>query len=228
MATDSLNMISQSPFKVAHITRDLGCNPILFDCIQAGTPQSLELDIWYFNRHLPKKRDKSTKHTFRYYAAPSHAGYIYIQELEHDDLLANKRFEYASPAPNAIRMHIRCLGRFIGGARRLEIGPTAIDAKYVYPIFFKVPPSWENKFNDWYESEHVPMLLECKYWLMCRRFKIDEIISCPWSHMALHYLSDLSALESPERYAARTTPWRKEFEQQPWFKFTYRLGMLLA
>jgi hypothetical protein len=46
--------------------------------------------------------------------------------------------------------------------------------------------------------------------------------------MALHYLSDLSALQSPERAEARSTPWRLALDLQPWFTFTHRLGLRLA
>ena len=96
------------------------------------------------------------------------------------------------------------------------------------PVFFEVPPEWRTQFNDWYEREHVPMLLECPQWLMCRRFELQALAGCPWTHMALHYLSDLRALSSPQRDAARSTPWRRELEQHDWFRYTHRLGLRLA
>jgi hypothetical protein len=217
--------MSYSSYPDHHLVRLGSCTPVLFDCVQAGPPQGLELDIWHAMQHLPVS---ANARPLRRYAAPAHAGYMFIQELGHEDLPGLTRFDMAAPVPAALSSHMRCLGHPLGGARRRDSGPATLDASYAYPIFFNVPQAWQAQFNDWYDSEHIPMLLACPQWLMCRRFRLQEIAGCPWTHMALHYLSNLSALQSPERAAARSTPWRLELDRQPWFTFTHRLGMRLA
>jgi hypothetical protein len=216
--------VSHSSHPDGHVQRLGAGTPIVFDCIRAGEPESLELDIWYANRHLPR----TEAWALRRYAAPAHASYLYIQEWSHRELPVQASAPLPDPLPRALREHLRCIGHPLGEARRRDSGPQALNAPYAYPVFFEVPPEWRTQFNDWYEREHVPMLLECPQWLMCRRFELQALAGCPWTHMALHYLSDLRALSSPQRDAARSTPWRRELEQQDWFRYTHRLGLRLA
>ena len=42
-----------------------------------------------------------------------------------------------------------------------------------------------------------------------------------YTRLALHYLSDVSALDSDARKRARETPWRARLAAEPWFKGTY-------
>ncbi len=212
--------MSHPAYPDSHLKRMRAGKPIVFDCIEAAAPAALELDVWYEQTHLPRVRGRG----LRRYAAPAHAAYFYIQELEGDGPVT-------APAPigqAGVHHHIHCRGLSLGGAHRLDSGLQALEAPYAYPIFFSVPEPWQTHFNQWYDREHIPMLLQCPQWVMCRRFKLEDPCGCTWTHLALHYLSDLSALQSPERTAARSTAWRRELESQPWFRFSHRLGSRLA
>ena len=218
--------MTRQPYPDHHLVRLAAGSGIVFDGVEAAAPAALSFDLWYALQHLPAGASGTV---LRRYAAPAHASYFFIRELGTD--------EPAAPVPSAhsegalaagLSKHMRCLGHSLGGAHRRDSGPAALEAPYAYPIFFNVPQPWWAQFNDWYDSEHIPMLLQCPQWLMCRRFQLTQMLDCPWTHMALHYLSDLSALLSPERAAARSTAWRRELDQQPWFKFTHRLGSRLA
>ncbi len=46
--------------------------------------------------------------------------------------------------------------------------------------------------------------------------------------MALHDLSDVSAIASPEREGARATAWRERLSANAWFKGDYRVLYKLA
>jgi len=216
--------MSHPPFPDQHLVRLAPGSSILFDCVEAAAPATLDFDIWWASQHLPA----GSRPDLRRYAAPAHSAYISIQELSTESQPESVQPQSLPRLPVGLRQHMRCLGQPLGGAYRHDSGPHALEAPYAYPIFFNVPAQWWAQFNDWYDSEHIPMLLQCPQWLMCRRFQLDELADCPWTHMALHYLSDLRALQSPERAAARSTPWRRELDRQPWFKFTHRLGNRLA
>ena len=58
---------------------------------------------------------------------------------------------------------------------------------------------------------------------MVRRFEIFDGEPQPWTHLALHYLADLAALDSPEREAARDTEWRKKLAEEQWFRASYQV-----
>ena len=63
------------------------------------------------------------------------------------------------------------------------------------------------------------MLLKCPEWKAVRRFEITDGEPQPWTHLALHYLSDVeAALSSTEREAASNTDWRKKLMQEAWFQ----------
>jgi hypothetical protein len=95
-------------------------------------------------------------------------------------------------------------------------------------ITFDVPVDCNGEFEDWYVSEHIPMLLRAPGWLRARRLVVTEQSdgAPEWTSIAVHLLTSLDVLESEERRLARTTPWRARFASLPWFKaagrFLYR------
>jgi hypothetical protein len=95
-------------------------------------------------------------------------------------------------------------------------------------ITFGVPEDQAAKFDDWYEQEHIPMLMRAEGWLHARRFMVTERSagSACWTSLAIHLLASLDVLDSEERRLARSTPWRAQFASLPWFeaagRFLYR------
>ena len=65
------------------------------------------------------------------------------------------------------------------------------------------------------------MLLKCPQWQRIRRFDIYDGEPQPWTHMSLHYLTDIAALDSDERAAARDTDWYKKLSEEAWFRSSY-------
>jgi len=115
----------------------------------------------------------------------------------------------------------RYLCQEIGSAG--DASPEAIDAPVLYPVWFDVPAEHLADFDAWYEQDHVPLLLECPQWRAVRRFHVTDGEPGRYNRLALHYLDDVAALESPARAKARATPWRERLAAQPWFKGTYGL-----
>jgi hypothetical protein len=96
-----------------------------------------------------------------------------------------------------------------------------LDAAFLYAVWFTVPEDRLQDFDDWYEKDHIPLLMECEDWLMVRRFKVISGEPQPYNRLALHYLRDASALDAPARAKARATPWRARLAAESWFKGEY-------
>ena len=98
----------------------------------------------------------------------------------------------------------RYVGTEISDQRQEGLKSDPFEAPVLYPVFYSVPDESADEFNAWYTEEHVPLLLKCKDWLMCRRFLISEADPQPWTHLALHYLGDeakqLDRLSLPFRH----------------------------
>jgi hypothetical protein len=104
-----------------------------------------------------------------------------------------------------------------------DLSPEAINAPVLYPVWFNVPEDRLADFDAWYEQDHIPLLLECPQWRAVRRFNVKDGSPGKYNRLALHYLDDVAALESPARAKARATPWRDRLAAEPWFKGEYSL-----
>ncbi len=87
-----------------------------------------------------------------------------------------------------------------------------LDAGVVNCVFFNVPMERAGAFEDWFDREHAPMLLECDDWLMTRRLDVVAWDPEPYSHMILHYLNHEAALAK-----ANATGRGRSFAAEPWF-----------
>lgn len=195
--------------------------PVLFDTVRASGPEGIRFDEWYANEHLAALAAAPGVRRLRRYAVPSRSSYFVAAEWDATAGFQSPPFTIEPPASAA---HFeRFVGRPIGSQRRRDVGEDAADAAVAYPVFFAVPEGDHGPFNRWYDEEHIEMLLACPHWVGCRRFAVDASPGVGWTHVALHYLTDLSSLRSKERDAARCTPWRRRLEEQPWFKAEYRV-----
>jgi len=205
----------------------LSTGAILFDAVEAVRADSIEFDDWHGNEHLaPLARLLPGAMERRYASAPR--------------ACMTSIFELGANAPStALALSIERAGapsaldheRFVAYPLSTQHRPNAnnwIEAPIAYPVFFAVPPQEAGEFNDWYEQEHLGILFGCTSWLACRRFQMASPQPKGWTHLAMHYLADASALRSPERTVARSTPWRDRLALRPWFKGDYRVLHRLA
>ena len=72
-------------------------------------------------------------------------------------------------------------------------------------------------FEDWYDSEQMPILLEDADWLMVRRLDIVQWDPEPHTHLILHYLNDERALVGEAIKRARATEWARRLAAETWF-----------
>jgi len=92
-----------------------------------------------------------------------------------------------------------------------------LDAPVIHCLLFTVPMERRGAFENWYDSEHIPMLLEDEDWLMARRLDIVEWDPEPHTHLILHYLNHERALLGEAMKRSRATEGWLRLAMQDWF-----------
>lgn len=87
---------------------------------------------------------------------------------------------------------------------------------------FNIPAEHHEDFNDWYESDHIPLLMQCKEWLMVRRMRIADGVPGHYTHMALHYGGRNGAAIAGTR-SRQKDPMARPPAKNDWFKASYSM-----
>jgi len=196
--------------------------PIVFDYVHASGPDGINFDVWYCNTHLPKLIKEHSIQRLRRYTVPSRSSLLAVGELDVQKRLAQQSSSSDSLS-QAVASHEQFIGEPLGTLRHRDASESVVDSAVVYPALLRVPDERMQEVGRWYEQEHLPMLFACPQWVMTRRFRITAPIGIDFTHVALHYLLDLRALQSPQREAARDTPWRDKLKAEGWFAPEYRV-----
>lgn len=204
---------------------------ILFSEMTPPAGQEAAFHDWYDTEHIPIRMGAPGFVSAQRYRAQSGAGYLAVYEMTTLAALDTPEYRTIKTAPSEttrwMLKNVSGFTRYLGEETYCKMGQgadeTAIDAPVLYSVWFNVPPDRAADFDAWYEQDHVPLLLGCADWRMVRRFRITDGEPEHWTHLALHYLNDVKALESPERAQARKTPWRDRLAAEPWFKGKYTL-----
>jgi hypothetical protein len=204
---------------------------VLFSEMSPDLDWEDDFNHWYDTHLIPTRLAVPGFVSAQRYRDAERPNYLSIFELTGPDVFDTPAYLKVKNQPNAkskwmlanVQGYSRYLGNEISQRRRDDVGEEAIDAPFLYAVFFSVPDERVDEFNRWYEEEHVAMLLRCKDWLMVRRFEVYESEPQPWTHLALHYIASLDALKSPQLEAARTTEWRDKLAAEAWFRGSYVL-----
>jgi hypothetical protein len=210
---------------------------VLFSEMVPGQDFEDRFHTWYDTHHIPVRMACPGFVSAQRYARQDRKGYLAVYEMNDVDVLASDAYKVIKNNPSEetawMLGHVSGFTRYLGGEtavrdKALSGAVPSIDAPVLYSVAFNVPPEAHAEFDAWYESEHVPLLMACADWLMVRRLRITDGVPETYSHMALHYLADARALQSPERDKARKTAWRDRLAKHEWFKASYtvfdRLG----
>jgi len=195
---------------------------IIFDAITVARQDAFAFDVWYANHYLPVALAAGTCSQVQPYGSPQRAAYLAIFSAGAASPVLDES-SIPQPAHDSVIGAERYSASYIGAQKAPGVTDSIFDAPIVYPVFFSVPAERETEFNAWYMEEHLPILLRCPYWPACRRYRIDRPRAGGWTHIALHYLTDLRALESDARTQARATPWRARLATEEWFRGDYRV-----
>ncbi len=194
---------------------------IVFDALTVTRENTFQFDVWYANHYLPGALERGRFASVRRYLSPIRGDYLALFQMGQGSV--SEAMMSAGPTHALVASTERYVADFIGGRAAPGAGDATLEADILYPVFFRVPAAREQEFDAWYNDEHMQLLQGCPYWPMCRRYRIRNPVAGGWTHVALHYLTDLRALESPERDQARSTPWRDRLAAESWFKGEYRV-----
>ena len=184
---------------------------------------------WYDTHLIPVRMGVPGFVSAQRYCDTDRPNYLGLFEITAPEVLESEEYEKIKSQPNAQTAWMRAnslgyaryLGTEISDQIRDGAENSSLDAPILYAVFFSVPDDRADEFNKWYTEEHVPMLLKCPDWKRIRRFEIYDGEPQPWTHMALHYLTDVTALDSEERSAARETDWYEKLSEESWFRSSY-------
>ena len=200
---------------------------ILFSEMTPAPSFAADFHSWYDEEHIPIRMKCAGFVSGQRYKSDADDGFLAVYEMTDLSALASPDYKTVKEQPSErtrwmlknVHGFTRYLGREI--YRSALKTADAPDAPVLFTVWFQVPTDRAAEFNDWYEQEHIPLLMRCPDWKAVRRFQINDGEPQPWTHLALHYLGSMDALQSPEREAARKTAWRDKLAAEPWFKGHY-------
>jgi hypothetical protein len=86
------------------------------------------------------------------------------------------------------------------------------NSKYLLFVQMDVPPELEAEFNDWYDKEHLPLLMMVPGWLASRRFR--RVRGNGPKYMTMYELESPSALNRREHKRTHETRWYRRLRPQ--------------
>jgi hypothetical protein len=78
-----------------------------------------------------------------------------------------------------------------------------LSQKVLYVVSITPNEGYEQKFNEWYDTEHVPELLACPGFETAKRYSALEALEGSPHYLALYQMSGMEAFQSPEYLALR-------------------------
>jgi hypothetical protein len=207
---------------------------ILFSEMTPPSGEEARFHQWYDEEHIPLRMNVPGFVSAQRYRdlADDAKGFLAVYEMTEPNVMATPAYQEVKTRPSETTRHrltnVSGFTRYIAAETSVrrqpnDLGPHALDANILYAVWFEVPEAELPDFDAWYEQDHVPLLMGCKDWLMVRRFRIVDGEPTSANRLALHYLADRAALDSPERAEARKTPWRDRMAALPWFTGRYSL-----
>lgn len=194
---------------------------VLFSQMEPPAGTEEEFHHWYDTDHIPVRMAvPGFAAASRYEAVEGSPRYLAIYELS--DLAALQSPAYAKVKAEPSAATTKMLGAVSGFTRYIgeeiaDSGPAGTTGPFIAVVAFAVPPSGEAEFDDWYDSEHSPLLLAAPDWLRVRRYRVIDGEGGPWTRLAVHELANLEVMDSPERARARQGPKRDALAERPWF-----------
>lgn len=201
---------------------------VLFSEMKPGADFEERFNTWYDTEHIPIRMDCPGFVSGQRYRRHNAAGYLAVYEMTDLGAMSTQAYTEVKTRPSEetawMLKNVTGFTRYLANETSVRTNgdeADALDAPFLYAVSFNVPDEATAEFDDWYEQDHVPLLMKEPKWLMVRRLRVADGVPEPYTHLALHYLSDADALQSPAREAARASPWRARLAQEPWFKGSY-------
>ncbi|MCC5949145.1 MAG: hypothetical protein JJT89_11885 [Nitriliruptoraceae bacterium] len=189
---------------------------------QMRPPAALEADFndWYDTEHIPARLVlDGFRRADRYVEVDEPGNYLAVYQL--DDMRVLQHPEYRALKEQPSERTATMLSSVSGFTRFIcDLVADSGDAgqhRFLQALAFEIPEDEVDDFDDFYDTEHTPMLLEADGWLRIHRYRVRSGDGGSWTHFVLHELAERSVMDSPERQAARSAPKRTAMGQRPWF-----------
>ena len=187
-------------------------------------------NAWYDTEHIPVRMACPGFRSAQRYRHRDGEGYLAVYEMDDDGVLSRDAYAKVKNNPSEetrwMLDNVSGFTRYLAAetSTHLQSGTdaaTALDAPVIHSVWFDVPESDRAEFDDWYQKEHIPILMKSSDWLMVRRFDVRNGVPDTFTNLAIHYLKSEAGLSSPERAEARATEWRARLAERDWFKAKY-------
>lgn len=191
---------------------------------QMEPPQGMEEEFhrWYDEEHIPARLAVSGfERADRFEAIEGEPRYLAVYYLSDMAALDSDEYQAVKQQPSDRTRHM--LASVKGFTRYTcdeitDSGEVPGEPSFLTVVAFHVPESRVEQFDDWYDSEHSPMLLQAPDWLRVRRYGVIDAEGQNWTRLALHELASQEVMDSPERAAARKGPKREALASEEWFE----------
>ncbi|MGP4110596.1 hypothetical protein ACTWP5_06730 [Streptomyces sp. 4N509B] len=197
-----------------------GMQGMLFSQMEPPPGREEEFHAWYDEEHIPARLAISGfAAASRYEVVDGSPRWLAVYELSDMAALATPEYRTLKTDPSD---RTRDMLSSVTGFTRFtctlvsDSGPAG-DHTHLAVVAFAVPEEDEERFDDWYETEHSPLLLRAADWLRVRRYRVVDGDGGPWTHFAVHELASAEVMDSPERAAARRGPKRAPLAEKEWF-----------
>ena len=204
-------------------------NAVLFSEMTPPAGREDEFNDWYDGHHSPSHVQGVPGFiSAMRYQAPTGPHFLAIYELTGPEALEHEEYKKRKLTPdNPTYQMLKSVSGFTRyiAKERFTLGGNddpsePLDSAVIFCALFTVPRGSRVEFEDWFDEEHAPMLQQNAGWLFSRRLEIIEQDPEPRTHLIIHYLKDLQALDAPERAAASNTEWRNKLALENWFNPT--------
>jgi hypothetical protein len=202
---------------------------VLFSEMIPGEQFTDKFNNWYDTHHIPVRMACSGFVSAQRYKRQDNRGYLAVYEIDDVGVLSSDAYKVIKNNPSEetawMLANVSGFTRYLASETSVQpidqSDSSLLDAPVLYAVCFNIPAEAHLEFDAWYETEHIPLLMKCPDWLMVRRMRVTDSVPETYTHMALHYLADAKALQSPEREEARNTTWRGKLAKNEWFKASY-------
>ena len=195
--------------------------------IKLGQPpeREEEWNDWFNNVHVPSRLDNipGLLGVRRLIALEGEPKYLNLWELANADVPTSEAYgklreEEDLMPPDSFEVMTRGIPQFsreIYERRYPEQGEYRMpDTQFFLVVGHDVPADREEEYNAWYETEHIPAIMQVPGFVTARRFVAVKSVPAKASsgspapkYLAVYDLESKDALQSEAFAKARNTPW---------------------
>jgi hypothetical protein len=200
--------------------RDGVVKGMLFSQMEPPAALEAEFNDWYESEHIPARLAlPGFSRAVRYKACAGGPKYLAIYEIDDLAVLESPAYHTVKTRPSErTALMLKSVKGFTRYTCTLayDTGSRSERGGYLSAAAFAVPGDQGTQFDDWYETEHIPLLMRAADWLRIRRFKVFSRDGGPWTDIALHELGSTQVLDRAER-SAQGGPKRDVLACESWF-----------